>query len=57
MNTHYILFHDKFSQENFPKIQLNICFLELSEEFTWDPEWEFEPATISELSMFELLKF
>ena len=31
MSTHSIQFHDKNK-----KISLNICFLELAEEFRWD---------------------
>ena len=34
MSTHNIHFHDKI--ENFHKMTLNICFLELSEEFPRD---------------------
>ena len=32
MSTHKVHFHDKIR----PKMQLNICFLELAEEFPWE---------------------
>ena len=34
MSTHNIRFHDKIRKN--PKLSLNICFLELSEEFSRD---------------------
>ena len=38
------------------KISLNICFLEISEEFRRD-KTEFELAMVTEPSVFELLRF
>ena len=49
MSTHNIQFHDK-------KKSLNICFLELSEEFRRDKN-EFELAMVNEPSMFESSRF
>ena len=45
-------FHDKMRK--FPKISINICLLQLSEEFP--RESEFESATINDPSVFESLK-
>ena len=49
MRTHSIQFHDKIS--------LNICFLELSEEFRRISKNEFESDMVNEPPVFELLKF
>ena len=45
MSTHKVHFHDKIR----PKMQLNICFLELAEEFPWDK--------VNKLSVFQSLMF
>ena len=50
MSTH-IQFHDK------KKSSLNICFLELSEEFPGDSKNEFELVMVNVPSVFELLGF
>ena len=42
--------------ESFSKISLNICSLELWEEFPRDSKNEFESATVNEPSAFESLK-
>ena len=55
MSTQNIHFHDK--TRNFPKISLNICFLQLSEEFPRDSKNEFESANVNEPSVFEPSKF
>ena len=49
MSTHNKQLHDK-------KIFLNICFLELSEEFPRDSQM-FESAVVNEPSVFEPLRF
>ena len=54
MSIHNIHFLDK---ENVHKLYLNICFLELSEEFPRDSKNEFESATVNEPSVFESLRF
>ena len=38
-------------KENVPKISLNICFLELSEEIPRDSKNEFESAMVNEPSV------
>ena len=45
MIRHNIHFHDK--KEHFPKIYLNICFLELSAGFPKDSKTEFESTTVN----------
>ena len=40
-----------------PKISLNICFLELSDEFPRDSKTKFELAMVNESSGFESLRF
>ena len=56
MRTHDIpLFHDKL--RNFPKASLNICFLELSEEFLQGLKNEFGSTTVNKPSVYESLKF
>ena len=47
-------FHDK--NRKIPKISLNICFLELWEEFPRELK-TFELATVNESSLFESLRF
>ena len=49
MSTHNILFYDKMS--------VNICLLELQEEFRRDSKNRFESAMVNEPSVFELLRF
>ena len=49
MSTHNIQFQDKI------KLPLNICFLELSEEFR--TKNEFKLTMVNEPSVFELLRF
>ena len=51
MSTYNIQCHDKTR-----KNPLNICFLELSEEFHRDSK-KFELAMVNEPSLFELLRF
>ena len=48
MSTHNIQFHDKIRKKS-----LNICFLELLEEFC---RKEFESSTLNEPSVFEPLR-
>ena len=47
-NTHNKHIYDKIGK--IPKVSLNVCFLELSEQF---PKNEFESATENESSVFE----
>ena len=42
-------------KENFPKVSLSICVLELAEEFPRDSKTRL--AMVNELSVFEWLKF
>ena len=49
MSTHNIQFYDKIS--------LNICFLQVAEEFRWDSKNEFELAMANEPLVFKLLRF
>ena len=55
MRTQNIHFHDKIGK--IPKISLNICFLELSDEISRGLKSEFKYATVNEPSVFELLRF
>ena len=54
MSKHNLLFHDKVGQ--LPKISLNICFLDLSEEFIRDSE-RLQISQVNESSVFESKRF
>ena len=55
MSSHNVHFHNKIRKIS--KISLDICFLELSEAFSWGLKNEFELAMINESSVFDLLRF
>ena len=53
----YIKKIDSHKGSQLPKISLDICFLETSEEFPRDFKSEFESDTVNEPAVFEPLKF
>ena len=54
MSTHI---HFMITEENFPKISLNICFLELSEEFPRFSETNLSQPGYTRPSVVRSLKF